>query len=302
MFPIQLQLDWKANAQFAGILMAHYLGWYTKCGIDLAIIPWQAYLNQVDVLKHNGNVIVSTEDNLLIRGHAAGQSVKAIAAMMQYSGIGWMALQSSGITQISDLIGKKVGIHGDGETAIRITLEHYGLSQQDVEIVEVGFDYPELLERGDYAAIQCLVAIEPLELAEAGFSLQVMPAYEWGYEVYSQVIATTDRLVTSEPNALKDFLKITFDGWRYAFVNPEEVANIVVSHYLSESTPNMQRKLIAALQPLFAGTVGMERLGWMDAVRWQKSIDYLKTYSLIDQLISAEDVMTNQFMEQIYSN
>jgi ABC-type nitrate/sulfonate/bicarbonate transport system substrate-binding protein len=92
MIPISLQLDWKPNAQFAGILVAHHLNQYAEQGIDLEIRPWRPYLNQVDVLQEEGNVIVSTEDNLLIRGRAAGQPVRAIATMMQYSGLSWMTL------------------------------------------------------------------------------------------------------------------------------------------------------------------------------------------------------------------
>lgn len=57
---------------------------------------------------------------LLIRARAAGEPVKAIGTMMQFSGIGWMALKSAGIRSVRDFKGKRVGIHGDGETALAI--------------------------------------------------------------------------------------------------------------------------------------------------------------------------------------
>jgi len=299
MLPIQLQLDWKPNAQFAGILVAHHLKWYEEQNIDLQIMPWVPYLNQVNVLKADGNIIVSTEDNLLIRGRASGQNIKAIATMMQYSGIGWITLKSSNINSIADFAGKRIGIHGDGETAIKITLEQFGLNTNDVEIIEIGYDYPQLLQSGEFDAIQCLVMVEPLELEEEEFDIQVFPAYEWGYEVYSQVIATSDRLITTEPEKVKQFLQTTFDGWRYAFANPQEAASIIVSHYLHESTEAMQKKIIKALYPLFIGKLGLEKLGWMEASRWSKSIYYLSNYNLIEQPFEAEEVMTNHFMEQL---
>jgi NitT/TauT family transport system substrate-binding protein len=300
MVPFLLQLDWKPNAQFAGILIAHYLGHYAEQGIDLKILPWKPYLNQVDVLQQDGNYIVSTEDNLLIRGRASGQLVRAIATMMQYSGLGWIALKSSGIRSIADFKGKRVGIHGDGETGLKITLKQFGLTDQEVEIVEVGFNYADLLRSGEFDAMQCLVMVEPLELAAEGFDLQVMPAYEWGYEVYSQVIATTDHLINTQPEALKRFLEVTFEGWRYAFDQPQETAEVIVNQYLGESNPEMQQRIISALRPLFPGEVGMEKLGWMAAERWDKSIRYLEDYQIIDRSIPAEAVMTNQFMAEIY--
>jgi ABC-type nitrate/sulfonate/bicarbonate transport system substrate-binding protein len=300
MLPIQLQLDWKPNAQFAGILVAHHFKWYEQQGIDLQIRPWEPYLNQVDVLKESGNVIISTEDNLLIRGRENGQPIKAIATMMQYSGIGWITLTSSNIHAISDFAGKRIGIHGDGETAIKITLEQFGLGVSDVEIVEIGYDYPQLLQSGEFDAIQCLVMVEPLELVDEGFDIQVIPAYKWGYEVYSQVIATSEQLIEAEPNRIQQFLQTTFDGWRYAFTHTQEAANIVVSQYLHESTSEMQENLIKALYPLFIGQLGPEKLGWMNAARWAKSIKYLIDYNVIQQAFKPEEIMTNYFMEQIY--
>jgi ABC-type nitrate/sulfonate/bicarbonate transport system substrate-binding protein len=40
-----LQLDWKPNAQFAGILWAHQKGWYREVGIDLQIRSWQRFVD-----------------------------------------------------------------------------------------------------------------------------------------------------------------------------------------------------------------------------------------------------------------
>lgn len=301
MTTLHLQLDWKPNAQFAGILWAHRQGWYEQAGLDLQIRPWQPFVDPVSALDEPENLIVSTEDNLLIRGVDRGMSIKAIGSMMQYSGLGWMALKSSGIRTLLDLKGKRIGIHGDGETGLKISLAHLGLSPTDVEIVEIGYDYAHLLQNGDFAAVQCLVMVEPLELAYEGLELQVMPAYEWGYEVYSQVIATTNRLLEADPEAITRFLKVTFDGWRYAFAHSLEVSQVVVDGYLHDSNPEVQEALLLALQPLFETDLGLQNLGWMTEDRWQKSIDYLKTYGLIQNTLTPKEVMTNELMQAVYA-
>lgn len=293
---IRLQLDWKPNAQFAGILLAHHLGQYESAGIDLAIVPWQSHTNPMDALDSDENVVVSTEDNLLIRARAAGRLVKAIGSMMQYSGIGWISLKESGIKDMSDLRGKRLGIHGDGETAVNITLARFGMSRDDLEVVEVGFNYADLLRSGEFDAVQCLVMVEPLELQQMGFELNVMPAYEWGYEVYSQVIATTDRLIADEPDALVRFLKVTFDGWRRALADPQMVSQIITTHYLPETNAALEMQMLTAMRPIFEGKVGLNRLGWMEKARWDKSIGYLVDHQLIDRRLSADEVMTIDLM------
>ncbi len=300
MTALKLQLDWKPNAQFAGILLAHHLNWYREAGIELEVAPWQSHTNPVAALDAPGNVIASTEDNLLIRARAAGQPVKAIGVMMQYSAIGWMALKTSGIRQMSDLRDKRLGIHGDGETVVDVVLAGLGMSRNDLDVVEVGYDYAGLLRSGAFDAVQCLVMVEPLELAELGFELQVLPAYESGYQVYSQVLATTERLLAAEPEALTRFLRVTFEGWRQAFWEPQEAGRIIAAHYLPETKAELETRMLQAMQPVFEGKVGLGRLGWMEKARWEQSIRYLAQHRLLERPVSAEEVMTNRLMEAVY--
>ena len=142
---LTFQLDWKPNAQFAGVLLAHHRGWYARSGIELDLLPWQPYTNPMEALESDENMLCSTEDNLHLIARAEGKSVKAIGAMMQYSGIGWMSLKTSHIQNITHLVGKRVGVHGDGITALKIALRQSGVHEADVEIVEAGYNCGELL-------------------------------------------------------------------------------------------------------------------------------------------------------------
>lgn len=300
MIPLSLQLDWKPNAQFAGILLAHYQGKYRQAGIDLTILPWQSHTNPVDALRRADNMIVSTEDNLLIRARAAGEPVKAIGTMMQFSGIGWMALKTAGIHNVRDFKGKRIGIHGDGETALLIALSQAGLTRADVEIVDVGFNYDELLNSGEFDAVQCLVMVEPLELEQQGFELEVIPAYDGGYRVYAQVLATAERLLETEPDALARFLRVTFDGWREALQSPAAISHIIAEHYLPGVDPGLQQQMLVAMAPCLLGDYGPEQMGHMTAARWAESIDFLLAHGLLSQPVAPEDIMTIELIEAAY--
>jgi NitT/TauT family transport system substrate-binding protein len=295
---LKLQLDWKPNAQFAGVVIAHHLGWYERAGIALELLPWQPYNNPMDALDGLGNMLCSTEDNLHLMACAQGKPVKAIAAMMQYSGIGWMSLKSSNIHGIPQLAGKRVGVHGDGITALKIALHQFGVHQGDVAIVEAGYNWGELLASGEFDAIQCYVMAEPIYLAQQGFELNVIRAYEWGYQVYAQVIATTERLIAAEPDALARFLKITFDGWRQALTNPAKAAQVIALHYLPETNATAEEEMLIASSAILEGDVGLSKLGWMTHERWAKSIGYLTSHRLIAQPLRSEDVMTSALLSE----
>ena len=298
MTTLKLQLDWKPNAQFAGILLAHHLGWYERVGINLTIIPWQSHTNPITVLESEEKIIVSVEDNLLIRARAAGKPGKAIGTMLQYSGIGWMALKESGIKDLPDLKGKRLGIHGDDEVALHVALSHFGMTRNELDVVEVGFNYADLLQHGEVDAVQCFVMVEPYELERRGFALEVIPAYKRGYQVYAQVLVTTEKLIATQFDKLVSFLNVTFDGWRRTFQDPAETTRVIVSHYLPASEPDLEKQTLLAIQPFLEGKVGLARLGCMDKDRWEKSINYLLTCGLIDQKILVEEVMTNRLMAE----
>lgn len=301
MIDFKLQLDWLPNAQFAGILYAHYKGWYEEAGINLIIIPWEAHSNQMDKLQLNENYLVSTEDNLLIRARVDGYPVKAISAMMQYSGIGWMSLKKSNIQSLQDLKGKVIGIHPDGELAIKTALANSNMSVSDLTIRDVGFDYIDLLVNRKLDAMQCLIMVEPLEMQQLGYETNIIQGSNLGYEVYAQVIGTTKKLIEKHPEELIDFLRVTYAGWRNAFQEPVLVSEIIVKEYLKTSEINLQAKMIISMQALFEGNVGFEKMGNMDTDRWLKSISYLVKNKMIANSPSVEEVMTADLMNRVYS-
>lgn len=301
MIDFKLQLDWLPNAQFAGIIYAHYLGWYEEVGINLEIIPWEAHTNQMDMLQSNDNYLVSTEDNLLIRARVEGYPVKAISTMMQHSGIGWMSLKESNIYSLQDLKGKVIGIHPDGELALKTALTNSDMSVSDLAIKDVGFDYIDLLVNKKLDAMQCLIMVEPLEMQQMGYETNIIQGSNLGYEVYAQVIGTTDRLIEKHSEELINFLKVTYAGWRNAFLEPTLISEIIVKGYLRTSEIDLQAKMITAMQPLFEGNVGFEKMGCMDTDRWKKSISYLLKNKMITKSPSVEEVMTTDLMRRVYS-
>ncbi len=57
-----------------------------------------------------------------------------------------------------------------------------------------------------------------------------------------------------------------------------------------------------ALQPFLEGKVGQTRLGWMEQSRWERTINDLLHYGVLDKRLTAAEVMTNALMEAVYQN
>jgi ABC-type nitrate/sulfonate/bicarbonate transport system substrate-binding protein len=256
--------------------------------------------NPVDLLRNDDNMVITADDQLIIKACAANQPIKAIAAMLQFSAFGWLVLAESDITTMSHLRGKRVGVHGDGQLALDIALAHFNMTRHDLEVVPLGYDYAGALRSRACDAIQGFVVTEPFELETQGLAVRAIPAYEWSYEAYAQVLAANESLINRSPDMLVRFLQLTFDGWRHALAEPNRAVQIITDHYLPASSPALEGKILDALRPFLFGNVGLERLGWMETDRWRQSIGYLAKHNLIRPNLEPQEVMTDQLISTAY--
>lgn len=151
--PITLQLDWKANAQFAGPLVAKEAGWYREAGLDVTIRPAGEHTDPVaEVVNHPGWIGVGEADVLLV-ARTKGKPIKAFATMFQTTPLVLMTLKSTGLKNFPDLRHKRIGLHSDSQKAIDVLLRFNHMTRADVSVVEVPYNL-DLLLQGKVDAMQ----------------------------------------------------------------------------------------------------------------------------------------------------
>jgi hypothetical protein len=110
---LTVQLDWKPNAQFAGLLVTQHLGWFADAGLDVRIRPWVPGTDPLDRVPHEVGTIAVSEDNLAIRAAALGHR----------SGTGITTTSSPFLTALTDQVrawlaeGTRVVLAGDANVA-----------------------------------------------------------------------------------------------------------------------------------------------------------------------------------------
>ena len=78
------QLDWKFNAQFAGIFMADYTGGLSDAGVHLEVRPWGDGINAITEVAEGRADFGCAEQNLVIAAQAGGLPVKAVATCFNF--------------------------------------------------------------------------------------------------------------------------------------------------------------------------------------------------------------------------
>ena len=151
---VTLQSKWVVQAQFAGYYAALDQGYYEDEGLDVDIRPGGPDIvpEQV-VLGGQAEFGINWLDSTLAT-RDKGQNIVNIAQVFTRSGMTEVTWKDTGLDQITDLKGKKVGVWlGGNEHKLFAALNKNGIDpQKDAEIVAQPFDMELFLKRDIDAA------------------------------------------------------------------------------------------------------------------------------------------------------
>jgi ABC-type nitrate/sulfonate/bicarbonate transport system substrate-binding protein len=125
---------------------------------------------------------------------------------------------------------------------------------------------------------------------------------DYGIDIYSNVIFTTEDMIKNKPEVVEAFVKGTVQGMQWAIDHPEESYKYVVDQYGKDMTPDIQESqkpgLLASL-PLMnpAGS----QPGRMTADNWKFTDQVLHDQGILTKPIDVEAAYNLTFLDKAYS-
>jgi NitT/TauT family transport system substrate-binding protein len=240
---VTLQSKWVVQAQFAGYYAALDQGFYEDENLDVTIRPGGPDIvpEQV-VLGGQAEFGINWLDSLLAT-RDKGQNIVNIAQVFTRSGMTEVTWADTGLDQITDLRGKKVGVWlGGNEHKLFAALNKNGIDpQKDVTIVKQPFNMDLFLNREvDAAAAMTyneLAQVLETKNPDTGqlyqvSDLNVMKMSDLGTGALEDGVFVRGDWIEDEDNQdiAKRFLKASFRGWIYCRDNPEDCLRIVLDN------------------------------------------------------------------------
>ena len=288
--PLTMQLDWRLNAQFAGLCVAEAYGQYRRQGLAVTLNPAPPDLDVIKTVVSQPSTLGCAEESLVLTAQAEGVEVVAIATMLQASPLSLMSLPEQDLSHLQQLPGKRIGVHSDGRQALSLVLSKNQISTNQIDIVTIPYrDKHQRLINGEFDAVQCYALDEPLDVARRlGQSPTVLTFHKYGFDAYSQVIFAPRQLVTQQPQYLKRFLTATFAGWRWAINHPSQTAQLLVQQYVEPDYQdiNYQTQSLKIIAN-YVQNNGLT-IGTLNPARWQHSAQQLVEAGLINTLPSLD--------------
>lgn len=241
--PVTLQLQWVAQAQFAGYYAALDQGFYEDEGLDVTIQEAGTDTVPIDVLAAGDADYAISWVPKVLGSIEQGTNVTDVAQIFERSATTQISFKDKGIATPADLAGKKVGSWGYGnEWELFAGMQKAGVdTTSGIQLVQQAFDMNGFLA-GDIDAAQAMTyneyaqvleSVNPAtgELYQPG-DLNVINWNDYGVAMLQDAIwADADRLANDPAYAetTVKFIKASIEGWIYTRDNPEKAADIVTA-------------------------------------------------------------------------
>jgi NitT/TauT family transport system substrate-binding protein len=239
--PVKLQLQWYAQAQFAGYYAAVDQGYYEDEGLDVSIIEGSADIVPIDVLTAGDVDYAISWVPKVLGSIEQGAAVTDVAQIFERSATTQVSFKDKGITEPADLAGKKVGSWGYGnEWELFAGMQKADVGLKDISLVQQAFDMNGFLA-GDIDAAQAMTYNEYAQVLETKNpktgelytpdDLNVINWNDAGTAMLQDAIwAPSEKLSDSDfADQTVKFIKASIKGWVYVRDHPEEAAKIVTA-------------------------------------------------------------------------
>jgi NitT/TauT family transport system substrate-binding protein len=283
--PVNLQLQWVAQSQFAGYYAAKANGFYEEHCLDVTILE-----GAVDIVPQQ--VVASGQAQFgiawvpkVLASREEGANLVNIAQVFQRSGTLEVSWADSPVATIADMKGKKVGTWGFGnEHELFAAMRLEGIDPNnpaDVEIVQQSFDMLALLNR-ELDAAQAMTYNEYAQVLEAENSetgalyqpedLIVINFNDVGTAMLQDHVFVDGDWLAEEGNEdlAVQFLAATFKGWQFCRDNFDECVQVVLDNGPTLGQGHMRWQLNEINKLIWPSPSG---IGIMDEALWDQTVN-----------------------------
>ncbi|MEP3479795.1 MAG: ABC transporter substrate-binding protein [Fuerstiella sp.] len=290
---VTLALNWYAEAEHGGYVLAAEDGLYSAKGLDVVIQqggPGAAKVVIQELAAGRIEFAVSNAD-LVVLGRAEGVPLVAVAAALQQSPRCIMVHQASGINRLQDLKNVELAISDRRPFALWMKKK---LPLSNVVMVPYNGQVREFLIKPNFAQ-QAYVFSEPFQAKEGGGDPVSLMLSDIGYNPYGSVLVTTEAMIQKQPLVVRAMVEASVKGWGL-YLESASSTNSAIHRDNPEMSLASLEYGAAAMKPLCQPSDQTGLCG-MTEERWQHLIDLIVEVDEISlNSVAASDCFDLQFL------
>ncbi|MBP9490794.1 MAG: transporter substrate-binding domain-containing protein [Aliarcobacter sp.] len=231
---VSLQLEWKHQFEFAGFYAAVEKGYYKDIGLEVEI---REFHEGIDITQEvlSGNATFGISSSALILEKLNKKPVVLIASYFKQNALALVTKPH--IKTPSDLKNKKImAVDWEMEhTSLGVILKDAGITNSDYTLVNHDFTIDKFVS-GEVDAMSVFITSQPYELDKLGIKYNILNPANFGIYSYDVELFTSEKVMNSNLDKVKNFVEATNKGWEYAFKNKEEIVDLIYNKYTQRKT------------------------------------------------------------------
>jgi len=289
--------NWLAQAEHGGFYQAIAEGIYKKHGLDVEVRMGGPQVNVVQLLLAGQADLVMGYDLQTIKLVEQGLPVVTVGATFQKDPAALIAHPD--VKALPDLKSRTLLIGQASETTFWPWLKaRYGFT--DAQKRPYAFSVQQFLVDKNVAQ-QGYATSEPYSIEKGGVNPNVFLLADYGYPPYAETIVTTQQMVKTKPEVVRQFLLATAEGWKSYLSHPAP-GNALIK----KANPQMEDDLIAfgvakmkEYGLVTGGEARTQGILTMTDARWKQTFDFMAGAGLVKANVDYRKAYTLELMRGI---
>jgi NitT/TauT family transport system substrate-binding protein len=299
---VTFRLDWLSAAQQSPWFLGEAEGFFEDEQIDLEIISGSGSSDSIKEVGAKSVTFALCDTLVLVQGVADNEMpVRAVGVYYVKTPISLISLNESDITELSDIIGKKIGVVIQSTTyqGLKAVCAANGIDfEEDLEKITVGFGVTPLLV-GQVDVLTAFTMNEPNDAITKGYEVNEIMISDYGVELYGLTIITHLDTIEDNPDLVRRFVRASVRSIEHAILHPQMSVDALLEA-VPDARPDfealaMEKMVnIGLLQDEITGDMGT---CYSTEEKWTAAQDLIYSLGLIETTL--EDVsafFTNEFL------
>ena len=299
--PFSVALDWYANPDHAGFLVARDEGFFDDAGLEVDLQePTDPALPLKLVAAGEVDLAISYQPEVLL-AREKGSDVVAVASLVGRPLTSMIWLPGSKIRSTADLKGKTVSTAGIPyqKAYLETILERAGVPTDSVRTVGVGQGLvPSIIGGRADATLGPFWNIEGVTLRKEGRKPTIKPVDRLGVPSYDELVLVADRSrLAEDPTGVCLFLSALARGTELAVGRPGlATAAVLDANPALARDRKVTRAQVETTLPLLAGEGGSRPYGYISSVEWQRFINWAFENGVLEEGQRAVEALSNDYL------
>ncbi|MBK5958343.1 hypothetical protein CCR97_08975 [Rhodoplanes elegans] len=301
---VKFILDFISLGRHAPWYVALGKGFYKEEGLNVSIIPSKGTADAIrSVVTGIADIGFIDIPSLVASGSAAG-NMKIVAVNYQKPPYCVFSLDpGANVTEPKQLANLEFGSSTSSflPRIVQAFMEMNGVDSKTLKVVNIdGSARVPMLAARKVASVDQFIMSEPaIRRAVTEAKPKCLFLGDYGLDIYSNSIGTTEEYLTKNPDVVKKFVRASLRGWQYALANPKEAAQIQIQ-YVKALNPDIVAEEVEILKRI-AVTPEVEKKGFgtvsLDTMK--RTVDFMnKNVDIPGEKLTAEQIWRPGFLPE----